>query len=68
MFQDRATKEGVVQSIVHFEKTAGVFQYLATHFSHAPSQDMHQDTLSMLVSLMLVCLLLVFLCVHGQNN
>ncbi|XP_012941676.1 rhophilin-2 [Aplysia californica] len=51
--QDRTTKEGVVQSIVNFEKAAGIFQYLATHFSHAPSQDMQQESLAMLVSLML---------------
>ncbi|BFZ19639.1 hypothetical protein BsWGS_22678 [Bradybaena similaris] len=51
--QDRTTKDGVVQAIVHFEKAAGAFRYLENRFSSAPSQDMQQETLSMLVSLML---------------
>ncbi|CAG5124807.1 unnamed protein product, partial [Candidula unifasciata] len=51
--QDRTTHEGVVQAIVNFEKAAGAFQYLENRFSSAPSQDMQQQTLSMLVSLML---------------
>ncbi len=45
---------GFELAIQAFEKTAGYFRHLETHFKHAPSMDMQPETLNMLVQLLLV--------------
>ena len=48
-----------------FQRAAGSFKYLESHFRNAPSMDMQSDTLSMLSVLLLVrmgCILHLCLC------
>ncbi|XP_006816946.1 LOW QUALITY PROTEIN: rhophilin-2-like [Saccoglossus kowalevskii] len=51
--QDRSHKEGIEKAIENFQKAAGAFRYLSDNFSHAPSMDMSNAVLNMLVHLML---------------
>nr|KAG5712634.1 hypothetical protein BaRGS_029689 [Batillaria attramentaria] len=51
--RDRTTLEGVVAAKEDFERAAGAFKYLESHFRNAPSMDMQSETLSMLAALLL---------------
>ncbi|XP_077982094.1 rhophilin-2-like [Glandiceps talaboti] len=51
--QDRSQKEGIEKAIQNFERAAGAFRYLTDNFSHAPSMDMSNAVLNMLIYLML---------------
>ncbi|PVD20306.1 hypothetical protein C0Q70_18460 [Pomacea canaliculata] len=51
--QDRTKRNGVVTACEDFERAAGAFRYLESHFRNAPSMDMQSETLSMLTSLLL---------------
>ncbi|XP_046377278.1 rhophilin-2-B-like isoform X2 [Haliotis rufescens] len=50
--QDRMSTAGSEEAIRSFEKAAGYFRHLETHFKHAPSMDMRPETLTMLVELL----------------
>lgn len=51
--RDRTTLEGVVGAKEDFERAAGAFKYLESHFRNAPSMDMQLETLGMLTALLL---------------
>ncbi|KAK7114719.1 rhophilin-1-like [Littorina saxatilis] len=51
--RDRTRKQGVTSAREDFERAAGSFRYLESHFRNAPSMDMQSDTLSMLSALLL---------------
>lgn len=51
--RDRTCLEGVVAAKEDFERAAGAFKYLESHFRNAPSMDMQSETLTMLSALLL---------------
>lgn len=51
--QNRAEAEGRKRAFNYFQAAAGMFQYINDNFLHAPSQDLHRDTVKMLTELML---------------
>ncbi|KAI9314326.1 BRO1-like domain-containing protein [Dichotomocladium elegans] len=51
--QNRAEADGRKRAFNFFQASAGMFQYINDNFLHAPSQDLHRDTVKMLTELML---------------
>lgn len=51
--QNRAEPDGRKRAFNFFQAAAGMFQYINDNFLHAPSQDLHRDTVKMLTDLML---------------
>ncbi|KAI8074790.1 BRO1-like domain-containing protein [Gongronella butleri] len=52
--QNRADADGRKRAFHFFQASAGMFQYINDNFLHAPSQDLHKDTVRLLMDLMLV--------------
>ena len=63
-FQDRTSKEGVKSARDDFERAAGAFGYLESHFRNAPSMDMQSETLTMLCHLLTVRYCFLFIIYH----
>ncbi|CAO3635962.1 unnamed protein product [Cunninghamella echinulata] len=52
--QNRADADGRKRAYNFFQASAGMFQYINDNFLHAPSKDLHKDTIQLLINLMLV--------------
>ena len=51
--QDRTTGEGLDTAVDNFIRAAGIFEFIKENFNNAPSSDLEQECLVMLVQLML---------------
>ncbi|ORX53931.1 BRO1-domain-containing protein [Hesseltinella vesiculosa] len=51
--QNRTDADGRKRAFNFFQASAGMFQYINDNFLHAPSQDLHKDTVRLLADLML---------------
>ena len=51
--EPRDSPQSLARAVKMFQNAAGVFQYILENFRNAPSADMSQPSLRMLVSLML---------------
>ncbi|KAI8334762.1 BRO1-like domain-containing protein [Chlamydoabsidia padenii] len=51
--QNRAEPDGRKRAFNFFQASAGMYQYINDNFLHAPSQDLHKDTVKLLMELML---------------